>query len=265
MTHHPLSPLITLTTDFGPRDPYVAAMKGVLHRECPGVHLEDLSHEIGPGNLLECALFIAGAAPWFPEGTVHLVVVDPGVGSTRAPIIARAGGQYFVCPDNGVLSLFLAEQLDFSARTITDSEFMLPEVSATFHGRDVFAVSAARLAAGFPMEEAGPPTEELVQLNLPQPAIEEDGRVQGVVIHVDHFGNCITNIRPVHLREDTSYRVQFGGRALGGIHGHYAAARPDEALALFGGTGYLEIAVRDGNANKTFGLDPGEPVTLYLP
>lgn len=265
MTGQPLPPLVTLTTDFGTQDPYVAAVKGVLHRECPGVRIEDLSHEVGPQNLIECALFVAGAAPWFPGGTIHLVVVDPGVGSSRTPIAVQAGGHHFVCPDNGLLSLYLAGYPEAEARTIANPAFMLPEVSATFHGRDIFAACAARLAAGVSFEEVGPVAEQLVSLALPRPRAEEDGRIQGVVIHVDHFGNCITNIRRDDLRENAPYRVQFGGRALPGIYAHYAAARPNQPLALFGSTGYLEIAVREGDANQGFGLDPGEPITLYLP
>jgi len=258
-------PLVTLSTDFGIRDPYVAAMKGVLHRECPGVRIEDLSHEIPPQDLVAAALFVAGAAPWFPEGTLHVVVVDPGVGSARDPVAVRAGGQVLVCPDNGLLSLFLDAHPGFEARVITNPCFMLSDVSATFHGRDVFAVCAARLAAGVPFAEAGPAVESLVRLDLPGPHVETDGRIQGTVIHVDHFGNCITNIRRADLRAGAHYRVQFGGQALGGIRGHYAAAQRGEALALFGSTDRLEVAVRDGDAHEAYGLDPGEPVTLYLP
>lgn len=258
------APLVTLTTDFGIQDPYVAAVKGVLHSQCPKLRTEDLTHEIGPQNLLECAFFVAASAPFFPPGTVHLVVVDPGVGSERMPVAVQAGGQLFVCPDNGVLTILLQSHGLEAAHKIRNPEFMREDISPTFHGRDVFAVAAGKLAAGAPLPSVGPAIDTLVQLDVPAPKHEADGRIQGTVVRVDRFGNCITNIHQRDLQPAAHYAVQFGATALNLIQRTYAAASPGATLALFGGSGYLEIAVREGDANERLGLVPGEPVTLYL-
>jgi len=149
-TQHP--PLVTLTTDFGHRDPYVAAMKGVLHQRCPAVHIEDLSHDLAPQDLIEAALFVEAAMPYYPPGTFHIVVVDPGVGTARRPLALKADGQYFICPDNGLMTLYLQQHPLETAHVITNPAWMLPEVSATFHGRDIFASAAAMLASGSSLE-----------------------------------------------------------------------------------------------------------------
>src|SRR5690606_13925034 len=189
----PMPRLVTLTTDFGARDPYVAAMKGALLDGCPGLQLVDLSHEIAAHDVLEGALFLEAAVPYFPAGTVHLVVVDPGVGSDRRALAASVLDQVVVCPDSGVLTLLArAHGLD-EVRAIESPEFRRAEVSRTFHGRDIFAPAAARLACGAPLGDAGPRLERIVELPVPEP-VADGSTVRGEVIHVDRFGNLITNL-----------------------------------------------------------------------
>ncbi len=253
--------LVTLTTDFGTRDPYVAEMKGVLRRFCTSLQIEDLTHEIAPQQVTEAALFIEQSAPAFPPGTIHLVVVDPGVGTERRALAVYAGEQYFVCPDNGVLSCFLARCSAFVAHEITDPRYRLASVSATFHGRDVFAPAAARLASGFPLHAVGPRVNDPVALSLPAPACI-DGRILGEVIHVDRFGNCITNIHRGLLDAGRQYRVVAGTCEVSGISPAYGSVDMHEALALFGGSGRLEIAVRNGNASTELRLGVASLVVL---
>ncbi len=256
-------PLVMLTTDFGQRDPYVGAMKGVLHSLCPGVEVEDLSHEIAAQNVLEGALFLVGAMPYSPPGAIHCVVVDPGVGSERRGIAVRADGRYFVGPDNGLLTLYLLEHPLEEARVITNRTLMRETIDPTFHGRDVFAPVAAYLAAGGSMEAVGDEAGELVLLDIPCAALGDDGLLHGTVIHIDHFGNCITNIRRNSLRAGARYQLQAAGTAIKRISPTYASVEPGMPLALFGSTGCLEIAVRNGDASEALRIRVGTPVALY--
>ncbi len=254
--------VVTLTTDFGKRDPYVAAMKGVLCCECPGVQMVDLSHDIAPQDVLEGALFLAGAAPYFPPATIHVAVVDPGVGTGRAPIVVSAGGQRFVCPDNGLLSLFARQHPVEEARVVSNPVFMRHPVSATFHGRDIFAPTAGRLACGAPLEEVGDLLGEIVLLDVPCPERESERRLQGTVIHVDRFGNAITNIPHSLLADVAIEAVRAGDHCIEGLYATYGDVAPGRPLALIGSSGYLEIAVRDGNAGAELELSPGTCVTV---
>ena len=257
-----MSNLVTLTTDFGTRDPYVAAMKGVLLRTCPELRVLDLGHEIAPHDVLEGALFLAGALPHFPAGTVHVAVVDPGVGGERRPIAVRAGGQTVVCPDNGLLTLFLRAYEREAAHVIANVEFMAAEVSATFHGRDIFAPAAARLACGASLEAAGPPLESIVTLYVPEPTRAADGAVHGEVIHVDRFGNAITNIPRVVAEATERAKIHVAGRSLGGLRRTYVDVAAGRPLALIGSSGHLEIAVNGGSAATGLGLRRGDGVEL---
>ncbi len=257
-----LDPIVTLTTDFGTRDPYVAAMKGVILAGCPGARVVDLSHEIAPQDVVEGALFLAGAVPFFPPGTVHVAVVDPGVGSARRPIAAAAGGQTVVCPDNGLLTVLARDHPVDAAHAIESRGFTRDEVSATFHGRDVFAPAAARLAGGAPIAEAGPAVAPslLARIDLPVPVIDPRGRVYGTVIHVDRFGNAITNLARADLPPGATHCA--AGEHLVPLRRTYADAAAGEALALFGSAGLLEIAVNRGRAADRLGLRRGDTVTL---
>ena len=258
----PRIPIVTLTTDFGRRDPYVASMKGVIRRSCPEVRIDDLSHEIAPQDRVEAALFAAAAFPHFPTGTVHCIVVDPGVGTARAPVVAAADGQRFVFPDNGLLSVFLRKHPLEEARRIENPDFMRDECSATFHGRDIFAPAAGKLAAGMPLEEAGPAIEKLVELALPEPAIDVSGIVSGCIIHVDRFGNCITNLREPHI-PDWDVHVCAGPLRLQGIQSTYGDVATGQALTYFGSSGRLEIAVSNGDAATVYQLKRGDRVVVY--
>ena len=240
--------IVTLTTDFGLRDPYVAAMKGVLYSECPSVEVVDLTHDIAPQDILEAALFLAGAVPYFPPGSVHVVVVDPGVGTGRRPVVVLAGKQLFVCPDNGLLTLFTREHPVEEARVISNPAFLRHPVSPTFHGRDVFAPTAARLACGAALEKVGEPAGDLVQLDVPRPERQGEHRICGAIIHVDRFGNLITNIPQGLLPGEKEVSVRIGAHCLAGLCTTYADVATGRPLALIGSSGYLEIAVREGNA-----------------
>ncbi len=254
--------LVTLTTDFGTRDAYVAAMKGVLWTWCPGVHLVDLTHEIAPQDTIEAALFLARAVPYFPRSSIHLVVVDPGVGTDRLPLVVYADGKYFVGPDNGVLAPVLRDCEPYEARKIENPRFMAAQISATFHGRDVFAPAAACLARGEAFADFGGRVFDINLLNMPRPAAGEKGTLHGKVVHVDRFGNLITNICRRDVADKSIERVDIGTLSLEGVHETYGEVPRGEALALFGGTGYLEIAIRKGNAAESLGFERGEDVAI---
>ena len=256
-----IDPTITLTTDFGMSDPYVAAMKGVLLRHCPAARIVDLSHEIVPQDLVGAALFAEAAMPSFPENTVHVLVVDPGVGTSRRAIAARAGGQVFVFPDNGLMTLLFRRLAVDEVCEVMMCPFMPEAVSRTFHGRDVFAPVAAWLALGHPLETLGPPAKGLVELELPAYKVEADGSVRGEIIHIDHFGNCMTNI-PASLFDAVGVSAAVVQDKRYALHATYADVAPGEALALAGSTGRIEIAVRNGNVAATLGLRCGDTVHI---
>lgn len=254
------APFVTLTTDFGARDPYVAAMKGVLHRYCPEVRIEDLGHEIAPQAVTEAALFLEAALPEFPPGTVHLAVVDPGVGTARRPIAARAGGHLLVFPDNGIMTPLLRRLPLEEARLMEQCPFFPPARSATFHGRDVFAPAAAWLAMGNALDTLGPPAPDLVELRMPEAAPESGGAMLGEVIHVDRFGNCVTNLVPgAHAAGMVSYSLSGSERVLP-LSRAYGDAEPGALLALTGSMGRIEIALNGGDAARTLGIVAGLPV-----
>jgi S-adenosylmethionine hydrolase len=251
--------IVTLTTDFGWRDSYVAAMKGVLLSRCPDAHLVDLTHDIGPQRIMEAGLFLSGAAPWFPPETIHLVIVDPGVGGERHPMAALAGGQYFVGPDNGFLSHLLQRFPLERAVTLNNPTRHLPSVSDTFHGRDIFAPAAAHLARGGVLEDLGTELDVLETLPLKAPEPLPGGGARGEIVHIDRFGNCISNIGPEHGM----------GACMAVVDKHalrvartYAAVPRSSAVALFGSSGWLEIAVRDGSAAAALGIAVGAVVEL---
>jgi S-adenosylmethionine hydrolase len=255
--------LVTLTTDFGLADPYVAEMKGVLLREGPpDLRLIDLTHDLPPFEIAEAALFLRAAVPRFPSGTVHLVVVDPGVGSSRQAIIARVGGQILVGPDNRVFGYLF----DGSEEVFV----IAPEpraVSSTFHGRDIFAPVAAKLAAGAAPEQLGRRAESHQHMVFPLVEFAGD-TLAGRVIHIDRFGNLITNITHSVLSDFLGpldpARAQFslGERSVRGLVDHYAQGKPGELLALIGSNGLLELAVREGNAAIKFGIEHGKHVRV---
>ena len=237
-------------------------MKGVLLSICPSARLVDLTHELAPQDIHGAALALGAALPFFPAGTVHLVVVDPGVGSARRPLALRArGGHYLVGPDNGVFSGFLEGA---AVVTLTAPEYRLAEVSRTFHGRDVFAPAAAYLAAGVPLERLGPPVADPVRLAMPGSRLEADALV-GEVLDVDRFGNLLTSIEAARLETlpgGGAPRMEVAGHAVGGLVEAYADGPRDAAAAIVGSTGRIEVFVRDGSAGRLLGVGRGAPVRV---
>ena len=257
-----MSGIVTLTTDFGTRDPYVAQLKGVLLARCEGVRIHDLTHEIAPQDVLEGALFLAAAVPTFPPGAVHLAVVDPGVGTARRAIAANVSGQHVVCPDNGLLTLLARRATIEEIRSIANPSLRREPVSPTFHGRDLFAPAAAFLACGGALAELGPPVDAPVELPLPRPRIEGE-RLTGEVLHIDRFGNAITNLASsdVEAAAGRAVHVEAGGRQLP-LARTYGDVAEGEALALIGSADLLEVAIRGGSAATALGLGRGSEVTI---
>ncbi len=245
------APRVTLLTDFGTRDGYAAAMKGVIVSRCPHAIIDDLTHEIPAGDIRAGAFALATAGSFFPPGTVHVAVVDPGVGTARAGILVLAREQVFIGPDNGLLSL--AAGTSFRAYRLDQSQYFREPVSATFHGRDVFASVAGHIAAGTLPARVGSAIDDLTTLALPS-ATYDDAQATGEVIHVDRFGDLVTNLRADRLpREALSVTVDLGGNDLGPLVPTYGAVATGRFAALIGSSGFLEIAVRDGSAAVLFG------------
>ena len=257
-----MRPLVTLTTDFGMRDPYVAALKGQVLSRCPSTEIVDLTHEIAPGNIVEGALFLAGSIPYFPQDTYHVVVIDPGVGSERRPIVAALGGQIVVCPDNGLLTLICQRSPLEEAFIITNPEFRREEVSATFHGRDIFAPTAGSLAAGRKPREVGESLETILMVRLPEPNYKLEGTARGEIIHVDRFGNCITNIHRSVLFETKDVQVKMDNVEFQRLSRTYGDVPVEQPLALIGSSDYLEISVNRGSAEDNFDLQRGDRVEV---
>ena len=256
-------PIITLTTDFGTRDPFVGVVKGVILQIAPGVRLVDLTHEISPHDVLEGALALEAAVPFFPPGTIHLAVVDPGVGSPRRPLAIAAAGQQFVGPDNGLFS-FLFCAGDWRAVRLEAEAYRLPAVSSTFHGRDVFAPAAAHLALGTPLHRFGSPVTDPIVIPWPTARREADQLV-GEVIHTDRFGNLVTSVRALDLEAlgpVSSLVVEVEEKEVGRIVGCYADLPWGRAGTIIGSSGRLEISVREESAVAVLGARRGSSVRV---
>ncbi len=255
--------LITLTTDFGTADGYVGIMKGVILGLCPDARLVDLSHDIAAQNVAQAAYVLAAAAPYFPAGTIHLAVVDPGVGSDRRPLVVQTDRAFCVGPDNGLFSPFQAEP---GARSwaLDRPEFWRAtrQVSRTFHGRDIFAPVAAHLARGVLPEQMGRPISDPVRLPLAEPIRHPDGHITGQVIYTDRFGNLITNV-PAEWVAAGRWCIEIAGQRIAGIRAAYADAERGELLALVSSGGTVEIAVREGSAAARLGVGVGARVALW--
>jgi S-adenosyl-L-methionine hydrolase (adenosine-forming) len=253
------SRLVTLLTDFGLDDPYVGVLKAVLLRHCPAGRIIDLSHTLVPYDRLSAAFWIDRACNWFPAGTVHVVVVDPGVGSERRAVAIAARDQVFVGPDNGVLTGVFARDARAEARQIIPSALGLPSPSRTFHGRDVFAPVAARLAEGsLAFEEVGDRVASLCETVLPA-VVEQADSWTGQVVTIDRFGNALTNLPQPQTTVLLEARVV--GRKLP-VVGAYADRAVGEIFAVFGSFGTLELAMREGHAASALGVVQGTPVEL---
>jgi hypothetical protein len=250
--------IITLTTDFGTADGYVGVMKGVILDIAPAVHLVDLSHEIAAQDVRGAEYVLGRAAAFFPEGTVHLAVVDPGVGSRRRPLLVTTPHASFVGPDNGLFTFALAA-VGAAAYELDRPEFWLPNVSHTFHGRDIFAPVAAHVARGIAPHALGSPISDPVRLPLVVSQRHSDGRLVGHVVRVDHFGNLITDI-PGGWVGEGRWCAEIAGRRINQSGTTYADTGAGELLILVSSAGTLEIAARDGNAAVLLGVGVGEVV-----
>ncbi len=257
------APIITLTTDFGLRDPFVGIMKGVILGICREARLVDLTHEVAPQDVLEGLLAVESAWRFFPPGSIHLAVIDPGVGSARRALGLSAGGHYFVGPDNGVFT-FALEAGDWSAVSIEALPYRLTAVSRTFHGRDIFAPAAAHLASGLPLDRLGSPVVDPVRLPLPGCRVE-GGEVVGEVIGSDRFGNLLTSVTAARVEELAAagaVAVTLGRWDLGSPATCYEEGPAGVPRPIVGASGRLEIFVRAGSALALLGAGRGAPVRL---
>ncbi len=260
-------PLITLTTDFGLNDHFVGTMKAVILSITPDAEIVDICHAIQAFDILDGALALAQAYSYFPSRTVHLVVVDPGVGSARRPILASSEKYNFVAPDNGVLSLMYAREERLSVRHITADHYFAQEPSNTFHGRDIFAPVAAYLAKGVDLEKFGPEITDFVRFNAPKPKATEPNTLRGVVLKVDRFGNLITNITPhdapvLFKTEPPAFKIIVGKKEVNSIRTNYAEGAPGEVFGILGSMGYLEIAANRAAAAQLTGAGKGSEVSI---
>lgn len=251
-------PIITLTTDFGLADGYAGAVKGIILGICPEAVLVDISHEIAPQAVQQAAYVLSTVTPYFPPGAVHLVIVDPGVGTDRRPIAVRSGRATYVAPDNGVLSLALAIDPPQAAVHLRASR----PISATFHGRDLFAPAAARLACGAALSELGDPLPLAGLVPLPglSPQRRPDDSWLGQVLHVDRFGNLISNIQ--YPPGSAPATVRVGKERIARVIRTYSDVMPGELVAYVGSSGHLEIAVRNGSAAARLRVGVGDPVRV---
>ncbi len=256
--------IITLTTDFGPNSPYVAITKGVILSICPTASIVDLSHDIPPQDVRRAALVLDEVTQWYPPGTIHLAVVDPGVGTDRAIVYALMGSQHYVAPDNGLLSRLAARIPPSKIIQLTAAEYWLPQVSNTFHGRDIMAPVVARLALGLDPERLGPPLERLTTLDWPA-ARQAAGRIDGCVIEIDSFGNLITNITSEMLTgrpTDRSACIVCSIYETWGVYRTYGDQPNGTFIALIGSSGRLELALVGDNAARRLGITAGTTVTI---
>ncbi len=259
--------VITLLTDFGTRDGYPGIMKGVIWKIAPDVQIVDLSHEISPQNILEAGLLLMRTVPYFPDGTIHVAVVDPGVGTSRRGIAAQLGSQYFIGPDNGLFGLIIA-RAEATNETIkyvhlNHPKYWLPEVSPVFHGRDVFAPVAAHLAFGIPLASLGTEIVNPVRLEIPMPIHTRKGWL-GEVIHIDHFGNLSTNLNLSHIQNVNTVVVKVKEKQIIGLASTFSERPVGTLTFLIDSSGSLAISLANGSAANTLGAQIGDQVEIII-
>jgi S-adenosylmethionine hydrolase len=255
-------PIVTLTTDFGLRDHFAGTMKGVILRIEPRAEIVDISHGVSAYAIVEAGFLIAQAYRYFPRKTVHVIVVDPGVGTARRPILAEAAGQYFVAPDNGVLSMVYAQE-KHKVRAITNQAYFLKPVSQTFHGRDVFSPVAAHLAKGVAPARFGKLIRDYLQLQFHTPARTGKRSWTGAILKIDRFGNLITNFRASDLPAG-QFELTLGPRRVTRLVRTFAEGSAGELIVVEGSSGYLEIASNQASAAAIAGCGAGAPVELTI-
>jgi S-adenosylmethionine hydrolase len=275
-----MSPIITLTTDFGYDDAYVAAVKGAILNINPEANIIDISHSIKPQNILQAAFILSVAYRYFPKQTIHMAIVDPGVGSERQGIILKTPSALFIAPDNGILSYIIDDLLPVESRSlteqtpdlkeivfkkgleaaaITDPRFWRHPVSPTFHGRDIFAPVAAGLSLGISPYEFGEKINSLHILSIPKPSLDPEGNLVGQVLHVDRFGNLITNIKSNDLL-GRDVMIEIAAYCIQGISDYYAQNKG--VMAIVGSSGYLEVSLREGSACDFLGTVVGDEIKV---
>ncbi len=255
---------ITLTTDFGLADGFVGTMKGVIYNINPDAVIIDISHQVGSQDVLAAAFLFAASYRYFPQGTVHVIVVDPGVGSQRRAVAVETEKYYFVAPDNGVLTLALKQEKIIRSIELTNPEYFLDQVSDTFHGRDIFAPAAAHLSLGVEIEKLGDEAGDLEEIHFPEPEVSQSG-IKGHIIHIDKFGNLITDIRHEFFNSvilNRQFSIRVGGVKLERISRSYAEVSAGEPLAIFDSFGNLEIAVNYGSAAETLKARKGDAIEI---
>ena len=262
-------PLITLTTDFGLNDHFVGTIKGVILDIAPEAEIIDICHAVQAFDVLDGALTIAQAYSYFPNATVHMVVVDPGVGTARRPIVLSTGRHYFVAPDNGVLSLVYAREERLQVRHIDAAHYYRQPVSKTFHARDIFAPVAAYLAKGVEVAKFGEEITDFVRFNAPKPKATEGNTLRGVILKVDRFGNMVTNFTsqdvPALFQDNPpAFKITVGKREITEMHANYAEGAPNEVFGILGSMGYLEIAANRAAAAQIVGSGKGSEVNIVL-
>ena len=258
-------PVITLLTDFGSADYFVGAMKGVILSINPGATIVDITHEIPPQDIETGAFNLLSCYRQFPAGTIHVAVVDPGVGSDRRAIVIECADQLFVGPDNGLFSWICEREKNWTATQITNHKFFRKPVSNTFHGRDIFAPVAAALSAGHQPHEFGPPITDLAKLPSLETATPNENTVDGRIIHVDRFGNCVTNFTRETLASRgaaMSWRIILNDHEIDSFRSFFADSSFDEVFAIVGSAGFIELCVRNGSAAELLNIQRGQRVQL---
>jgi S-adenosyl-L-methionine hydrolase (adenosine-forming) len=259
--------IITLTTDYGIADHLVGAMKGVILNINPEAEIIDIGHSVRPYDILDGALTIGHAYRYYPRGTIHVVVVDPGVGTARRPLLVSGDLHYFVAPDNGVLSVVYERETTLAVRHVTADHYFLQPLSRTFHGRDVFCPVAAWLSKNGQTSSFGEEIHDFVRFTLPKPKAEGNA-VKGVVLRVDNFGNLQTNLSPEDVPQlaapDGKFKIRVGSAEIQKVLSTFADGAPNEAFGIIGSNGYLEISVNRGNAARALGAQRGAEVTVEL-
>lgn len=262
-----MAKIITLLTDFGIKDGYPGVMKGVIWSIAPDAHIADLTHSISPQDVMAGALALGRVAPYFPPGTVHIGVVDPGVGTQRRPIAVQIGDSFFVGPDNGLATLLL-ERAEQNGEIVTvvhldKQRFWLPTVSNVFHGRDIFAPVGAWLASKTPLTELGTPISDPMRLALPRPQAFAEGW-RGAVLHIDHFGNLATNIHRSLISPEAGVLVRIGTAEIDGLSRTFGDGVPGSLIALIDSSDYLSLCVVNGSAAERLGVKTGDTIEVRI-
>lgn len=265
-------PVITLLTDFGTADYFVAAVKGAILTINPQVSLVDITHEVPPQDIESGAFTLLTCYNDFPAGTIHVAVVDPGVGSARRGLVVRAGSHYFVGPDNGLLSYICDRESSFEVFELKSEKYFRPSPSPSFHGRDIFAPVAAALSTGVKPKQFGPRIKDEVRLAPLAPVKDQDGSLRGRIIHIDHFGNCITNFTrsdiPSFMRSDIpnspQIQLRVKRRTIRTVRKFFADGPSDDLFAIWGSAGFLELSLNGGSAATLLRAKPGDPVIVSV-